>query len=211
MPFDGQSLQSSVIAQNTSTASKPGVSTVASSSVKITEQQTVNKINAPVERKKFTQPGLKLVTKSIGIKSILEPPKNAQMENQEALLPDLKEPFTHEQLMQVWNSFAVNLKKEKKDSLYATLTGSVPHLNSNYQITFDIANSAQGMDLEREKVNLLSHLRSNLKNYQIQFSYRISEKKQSFSADTKATFDKLADENPSLHKFRKLFNLDVDF
>ncbi|MBL7897060.1 MAG: hypothetical protein JNJ99_00905, partial [Crocinitomicaceae bacterium] len=47
--------------------------------------------------------------------------------------------------------------------------------------------------------------------YQIQFTYRISEKKQSFSADTKATFDKLADENPSLHKFRKLFNLDVDF
>lgn len=209
MPFEGQVLQTNAIASSAAVLNKVK-ELVSSSSVKLSEQP-VAKVNAPIERKKFTQPGLKLVTKSIGIKSILEPPKNTQMENQEALLPDLKEPFTHEQLLHVWNCFAVNLKKEKKDSLFATLTGSVPHLNSNYQITFDIANSAQGMDLEREKVNLLAHLRSNLKNYQIQFTYRISEKKQSFSADTKATFDKLADENPSLHKFRKLFNLDVDF
>jgi len=170
-----------------------------------------NKINAPIERKKFTQGGLKLVTKTIGIKSILEPPKNEQMENAEALLPDLAEHFTHAELMAVWNSYALNLRREKKDSLYATLTSSEPLLTSDFKISLEIANSAQAMDLEREKVHLLAHLRSSLRNYQISFVYKVSEKKQITATDSKSNFEKLAEDNPSLHKFRKLFNLDIDF
>lgn len=166
----------------------------------------------PVERKKLAQPGLKIVTKNVGIKSILDPPKNQQTENADALLPDLAENFTHAELMAVWKSYALNLQREKKNNLFSTLMGSEPIVSSDYQITLDIANSSQAKDLEVEKSTLLSHLRSQLKNYKIGFNYRISEKKQAIStADTKATFDKLAEDNPSLNKFRKLFNLDIDF
>ncbi|MBK7129451.1 MAG: hypothetical protein IPM74_06940 [Crocinitomicaceae bacterium] len=171
---------------------------------------TIN-TQASIDRKNTTQNGQHIVARTIGIKSILNPPKNKQMENEAALLPDLAEHFTHTDLMAVWNGYALNLRREKKDSLYATLTSSEPHLNSEFAITLDIANSAQALDLEREKVNLLAHLRSQLRNYKISFNYKISEKKQSFSTDTKSTFEKLAEENPSLHKFRKLFNLDIDF
>lgn len=164
-----------------------------------------------VERKKFTQPGLKIVSRNIGIKEILNPTKNKQVENEDALLPDLEEPFSMHELMAVWNAYALDLKREKKDSLYATLTGSEPILTSDYGITLEIANTAQAIDLEREKITLLAHLRSNLKNYSITFQYKISEKKQVTATDSKSNFERLAEDNPSLHKFRKLFNLDIDF
>lgn len=211
LPFDGQTSQQNAAAKPLPAQKTVGASPVANPTVTATVT-TVSKTAAPViERKKITQPGLKIVSKNVGIKSILDPPKNAQMENEEALLPDLAEPFTHAEMMAVWNSYALNLRREKKDSLYATLTASEPILNSSFQVTLEIANSAQAMDLEREKVNLLAHLRSQLKNYQITFHHKVSEKKQVMSTDTKATFEKLAEDNPSLHKFRKLFNLDIDF
>lgn len=113
--------------------------------------------------------------------------------------------------MNAWNRYALDLKREKKDKLYATLTGSNPHLSSDYQITLEIGNSALAIDLEKEKISLLSFLRQELRNYQIGFNYKISESKKFANTDSKSNFDKLAEENPSLHKFRKLFNLDIDF
>jgi hypothetical protein len=179
---------------------------VVNSAVKTTNSTTVT-----VERKKVILPGLNISTTALGIKSILDPPKNKQVENEDALLPDLAESFTHNELMAVWNAYALDLKREKKDKLYATLTGSSPVLTSDYKISLEISNTAQAIDLEKEKVNLLGHLRSQLKNYQISFNYKISETRKFANTDTKSTFEKLAEENPSLHKFRKLFNLDIDF
>ncbi|MBI3135592.1 MAG: hypothetical protein HYZ14_13020 [Bacteroidetes bacterium] len=186
-------------------------SPVSNAAVTVNPTTTV-KATVPVERKKIAQPGLKIVTKNVGIKSILDPPKNAQMENENALLPDLAENFTHSELMAVWKNYAMNLQREKKTSLATTLMSSEPIVSSDFQITLEIANSSQASDLEIEKSTLLGHLRSKLRNYQIGFNYKVSEKKQALStSDTKATFEKLAEDNPSLHKFRKLFNLDIDF
>lgn len=177
----------------------------------LTNTNSQAKTAVVTERKKVSLPGLKIATNNLGIKSILDPPKNKQVENADALLPDLAENFTHTELMKVWDNYVLDLKREKKDKLHATLTGSKPILTSDYQISLEISNSAQAIDLEREKVNLLAHLRSSLKNYQITFNYKISEAKKFSNTDTKSTFEKLAEENPSLHKFRKLFNLDIDF
>lgn len=175
-----------------------------------TNSQVATKPTQVIERKKVSLPGLKISTNNLGINSILNPPKK-QSDTLEAVLPDLAENFTHTELMAVWNSYALDLKREKKDKLYATLTGANPILTSDYQITLEISNSAQAIDLEKEKVNLLGHLRSSLKNYQITFNYKISAVQKFANTDTKSTFEKLAEENPSLHKFRKLFNLDIDF
>ena len=172
--------------------------------------QVATKPTQVIERKKVSMPGLKISTNNLGINSILNPPKK-QSDTLEAVLPDLAENFTHTELMAVWNSYALDLKREKKDKLYATLTGANPILTSDYQITLEISNSAQAIDLEKEKVNLLGHLRSSLKNYHITFNYKISAVQKFANTDTKSTFEKLAEENPSLHKFRKLFNLDIDF
>ena len=164
-----------------------------------------------VERKKFTQPAGKLSTTSPGIKTILDPPKNKLAENADALLPDLAEPFTHEQFKAAWNDYALNLKREMKDSLYATLMDSELSISSDYKILLEISNSAQANQLERERAGLLQHLRSKLRNNQIAFTYQVSEKLQSPLKDSKATFETLAAENPSLHKLRKMFNLDIDY
>jgi hypothetical protein len=175
-----------------------------------TNSQVATKPVQVVERKKVSLPGLKISTNNLGINSILNPPKK-QSDTLEATLPDLAENFTHAELMAVWNSYALDLKRERKDKLAATLTGASPILTSDYQITLEISNSAQAIDLEKEKVNLLGHLRSTLKNYQISFNYKVSTVQKFSNTDTKSTFEKLAEENPSLHKFRKLFNLDIDF
>jgi hypothetical protein len=163
-----------------------------------------------VERKKFSQPSGKLSTGSLGIKTILDPPKNKLAENADALLPDLAEPFTHEQFKAVWNDYALNFKREMKDSLYTTLTESSPVVSSDYKIQLELT-TFQASQLEREKAGLLQHLRSRLKNYQLSLHINISEKAQSPIKDNKATFETLATENPSLHKLRKLFNLDIDY
>jgi DNA polymerase III subunit gamma/tau len=163
-----------------------------------------------VERKKFSQPSGKLSTGSLGIKSILDPPKNKLAENADALLPDLAEPFTHEQFKAAWNDYALNFKREMKDSLYTTLTDSSPTVSSDYKIRLELT-TFQATQLEREKAGLLQHLRSKLKNYQLSLNISVIETAQSPIKDNKATFETLAAENPSLHKLRKLFNLDIDY
>ena len=186
MPFEGQGVKETI-------ASKPVVVEERQPSYAATENKSIVKKIEAVERKIISKPSAKLMTANIGIKDILSPPKNQQAENLEALLPDHAENFSIEQLKKVWHDYAIELKKAKKDSLYATLTGSELQVTSDYQITLEISNSAQAIDLEREKAGLLSFVRSELKNYQISFSYKISESK------TVNAFD------------RKLFNLDIDY
>ncbi|MBK6524722.1 MAG: hypothetical protein IPG07_03685 [Crocinitomicaceae bacterium] len=97
---------------------EPVAKTEASHQVHQTVSSTAQVAAKPtqvIERKKVSMPGLKISTNNIGINSILNPPKK-QSENLEAVLPDLAENFTHTELMAVWNSYALDLKREKKIS-----------------------------------------------------------------------------------------------
>jgi len=164
-----------------------------------------------VERKKFTAPTGILTTSNLGIKSILDPPKNKLADNQDALLPDIAENFSLEKLKQVWNDYALIVRSQKKDNLYTTLTNSELTMTPDYKIQLEISNSAAVFELEREKSGLLGYLRSNLKNYQLTFNHKVSVNESASPLNSRATFEKLSEENPALLKLQKMFNLDIDY
>ncbi len=123
----------------------------------------------------------------------------------------MSEQFTFEQLEHAWKTYALKVKREKKNNLFSTLNGASPKLASDYSITIDIKNSQQVTDLDKEKPELLGFLRHTLKNSAISLKYNVIEQTKASFVDNKAVFEKLTKENDSLNKFRKMFNLDIDF
>ncbi|UKN02109.1 hypothetical protein K6119_01085 [Paracrocinitomix mangrovi] len=166
---------------------------------------------AKPERKKLTQlSGKSLSSGNIGIKTILNP--RVKSEHEEAIgLKEMNEEYTAEQLEHLWKKYALEQKRNNRDSLYATLTSSEMIVASDHTITLKIQNSVQANELDTEKVDLIQYLRVHLKNTNINLVYEVKEKSVVNVMDSKSKFDKLAEENTSLHKFRKLFNLDIEY
>ena len=164
-----------------------------------------------VERKKVSHPSGKLSTNNIGIKATLNPRQKKKDAMHDSILEERNEEYTIEQLQRVWKEYALGVKRENKDSLYATLMQSDLNVDSSHVIHLKIKNSVQSTELDEEKGSLVRFLRVKLKNTNINLSYELDEQKKIEVLDSKTKFEKLAEENQSLHKFRKLFNLDIEF
>lgn len=163
-------------------------------------------------RKTVSHPSGKLVTANLGIKETLNPTRKKSVSAQEtSILPDIAEPFTFEELEYVWKEYSLSVKRERKDNLYSTLVTSQKTMTSDYKISLELVNLVQANDLDREKAAILDFLRKKLNNYSITLNYTITEVKKAQVLDNKGVFDKLAEDNTSLNKFRKLFNLDIEF
>ncbi len=200
LPFEGQ-----VTAKNTNatTATSPAAARP------INPRPTGGSSTAPV-RKIVAAPTGQLSTTNIGIKDTLNPVQKKSNGQSEEHLPDLAEPFTFEALEHVWKAYCLEVKRNKKDSLYSTLQSKMT-MSSDYQIQLELLNSVQAAEIEKEKVELLGFVRKQLRNYSIGLVYTIVEAPKTQILDSRGIYEKLAEENTSLDKFRKLFNLDVEF
>ncbi len=163
------------------------------------------------ERKTISRPTGKLMTTNIGIKETLNPTQKKTNSGQESVLSSEADDFTFEQLEHVWKEYSLGVKRERKDKLYSTLVSSKLSMNSDYQISLEIVNTVQANDLDREKGAILNFIRKKLNNYSIGLNYKLVEQTKKQVLDNKGLFDKMAEENSSLNKFRKLFNLDIEF
>lgn len=163
------------------------------------------------ERKKITQPTGNLLSTNIGIKSTLAPPKKSGDEEEDFVQEELSEVYSMDQLTHAWKEYALGIKRDKRDSLHATLVSSEMDVDSSNLITLKIKNSVQAAELDLEKGEIVRFLRSKLKNSSINLAYAVDEQAAVVQHDSKSKFDKLAEENSSLHKFRKLFNLDIEY
>ena len=161
------------------------------------------------ERKTISQPTGQLKSANIGIKETLNPTKKKGLDDDE-LLPESNENYTQEDFEKYWKDYAFELKKQNRDGLFTTLTRSKISVGSDHTITLNIKNH-QVSELETEKIGLLRHLRLNLKNTHINLVYKVEETESTSVLDSKSTFDRLAEENESLKKLRKMFNLDIEF
>ena len=85
------------------------------------------------------------------------------------------------------------------------------NIDSQHAINMFIHNTIQETELDLIKGDFVRFLRDKLQNTNIDLNYTITEKKSITVMDSKGTFEKLAEENSSLNKFRKLFNLDIEF
>jgi DNA polymerase-3 subunit gamma/tau len=120
-------------------------------------------------------------------------------------------PFNFEELQDVWASFS-RMRRQQNDSASEqlilnrtlTLNGTTIHL------TLD--NTLQVGFLNDVKQELLTYLRSELQNSQIQLEHTVTVqevKKMIYSSQDKYNY--LAEKNPALHELRKVLNLEVDY
>lgn len=152
--------------------------------------------------------------KTISISQSLRPDKKTedQGENNSSNLNQVQEEFTNEQFLACWNDYAIQLKILGKSTLHIALTKRIPEINSNFEITLTIDNKSQEQSLEREKQDLLEHLRTRLKNYNIQLKTVIAQGDDSaFLYTSKEKFKKMAEKNPNLLLLQKRLNLDIEF
>lgn len=94
------------------------------------------------------------------------------------------------------------------------LVNNEPQLNGAFAVHFQITNKIQKESLERIKSDLLKHIRKELNNWSITFSYEINEDKDENKENlysSKDRFKKMTEKNASLLKMQKLFNLDIEF
>jgi hypothetical protein len=77
-------------------------------------------------------------------------------------------------------------------------------------INITIKNSIALKEYETQKPELVKFLRTKLRNHSIDIKHSVLENAKVEHHDSKSKFMKLLNENQSLEKFRKLFNLDID-
>lgn len=200
LPFDGQDAKK--VADVKAPASKAAMKGPATNRPHNTSTTPVRKLAAA--------PTGQLSTTNIGIKDTLNPIDKKSNGLSDEHLPDLAEPFNIEALEHVWKAYCLEVKRNKKDSLYSTLQSKMT-MTSDYQIHLELLNSVQSAEIEKEKVELLGFIRKQLRNYQIGLHYVVVDAPKTQILDSRGIFEKLAEENTSLDKFRKLFNLDIEF
>ena len=153
-----------------------------------------------------------LTTSISGIRKKLND-QDEKVQKQEELLVSSNSKFSTHLLLEKWNKFAENKKKEGKMGLYTTLTKSSPILKNDFNVDFHLDSEVQKMDLQKETPYLLEYLRKELNNGSIQIHLHVSElENQKISQFTsRERFFQMAEKNPDLHLFKEEFDLDLEY
>ena len=121
--------------------------------------------------------------------------------------------FSQTLLEEKWNQFAELRKKEGKMGLHTSMTKTRPILNDDFSIEFIIDSEVQKIEFQTESQLLLDFLRSELKNGLIQLNLQIKESKSPKLTQLTSIerFFQMAEENPDLHNFKEVFDLDIEY
>ena len=121
--------------------------------------------------------------------------------------------FSQTLLEEKWNQFAELRKKEGKMGLHTSMTKTRPILNDDFSIEFIIDSEVQKIEFQTESQLLLDFLRSELKNGLIQLNLQITESKSPklTQLTSRERFFQMAEENPDLHNFKEVFDLDIEY
>ena len=116
------------------------------------------------------------------------------------------EDFTELELKEKWMGYVNQL--DDKPNLKSTLL-KIPKIENGYQLILQIDNSVQENNVKNIQPELVSWLRKELKNSNINLITKIEENKEGriiYTDDEK--YKEMVKKNPSLALFRKKFNLD---
>jgi DNA polymerase-3 subunit gamma/tau len=120
-------------------------------------------------------------------------------------------PFTKEEFLEVWSKYSSKMKGLNKMKLSALMDNYTPILKDNFCIELQVESKILVDELLHEKVDLMNHLRTKLKNFLITLETIIVDKPQEKKLYTsKDKYQHLLEKNPKLDDFRKIFNLDLD-
>lgn len=112
-------------------------------------------------------------------------------------------------LLRVWGEYALERKREGKNSLHATLAAHEPEVVGQSAIRFAIVNEVQEKYMREEKPTLLSHLRRALADPALQLDVVKQEVNVRPRYTKQDRFNIMAERNPALLKLRDALDLDL--
>ncbi|WP_044398392.1 DNA polymerase III subunit gamma/tau [Lacinutrix sp. Hel_I_90] len=120
-----------------------------------------------------------------------------------------REPFSQDELLDVWSTFVTRIEAEGKMNLAAILSIDTPTLKgTTIHLTFP--NATNKVEVERQSFDLLQYLRKHLKNYDIALEIEVDEEMQKkFAYTPEEKYEKLKEKNPNIELLRKTFDLDL--
>ncbi len=181
--------------------SEPGTEVIAQTTVE--ELVTTKPINIKPAAKRVS--GLSI--------SSLKAKKQHQINKIEVVLDEStmpKEVFTEEDMQKHWDDFVKKIDDNGRKILASNLSSDKPKLIDETTIWIELPNGTMKKEIEREKFDLMEHLRTKLNNHFIKLKITVNEevaKKFAFTPEEK--YQKLREKNPAIDILRKTFDLDL--
>jgi DNA polymerase-3 subunit gamma/tau len=119
-------------------------------------------------------------------------------------------PISEALLRRVWKEYALQRKREGRNSLHATLVAREPELAGPRVIAFAIVNEVQEKYLRDERPELLSHLRHELGDRGLDLridKQEVSDLRPRYTPKDRFTI--MAQKNPALLKLKDDLGLDL--
>ncbi|MCB0482067.1 MAG: hypothetical protein KDC83_11585 [Flavobacteriales bacterium] len=132
--------------------------------------------------------------------------------NEEEFSSRPKDDFDKAKLMEVWMKYIQLARKKNKASFITLLQTCEPQLGSNFLISVKLDNSVQESELNQEKSDFLSFLRSELNNWGVDLESSVRKKEEKVKYYTnRDQFDRMAELNPMLLELKKRLGFDPDY
>ena len=200
-PFTAKSAQSSKYVEKAHTPYKP------------LAQSTESKIQepppAPVKGKKTIAKNGSLPG-TISIKNSKSADEKEKSEESEDLTNKPANDFTQEQLNKTWHLVADKYKSD--NNLYITFTKHKPIKGKDNKIEFTVDNKIQKKEIEDRFMEFIPIIKENLNNYSIQLDIIVTKVESNQKPYTpKEKFNKMAEKNPALKKFKDQLGLEIDY
>ena len=175
-------------------------------STQVDKQETIQQpppIKEEVSSKKRVSA---LSLKSIQKKQQLTKEINARIPNQENLPT---EDFTQQQMITHWNAYTEIVKGQGKYNFLSHLTMNEPKLKDG-MIHLEFPNQTIKLEVERDKFELLTYMRKELQNYNVDLVIDVNELQvKRYAYTDKEKYEKLVKKNPNLEALRNAFELDI--
>lgn len=139
--------------------------------------------------------------------------KNGNFQEKDAL-KNLREPFTIEELQNLWFSYVESIKEEKPRMYLILSKKSFEFDNKNNLIKIGFISKVQQDEFEiRIKAELLDFLRKNLRNYSIEIESFVNEQpnndeKRPYTVEERYKY--LLQKNPLIEQLRKDFGMEIE-
>lgn len=115
---------------------------------------------------------------------------------------------SEEKLQKLWNAFVDKIEAEGQRILASNLHSDVPKLKERTIICIQLPNDTMKKEVEREKYELMEHLKKELNNHFLTLEITVNEeaiKKFAFTPEEK--YNKLREKNPVIDLLRQEFDL----
>ncbi|TCD29079.1 DNA polymerase III subunit gamma/tau [Pedobacter psychrodurus] len=124
---------------------------------------------------------------------------------------DAREAFSYDRLLEVWNVFTQKMKATDRINLFTILNNFAPTLLNPELIEISVESKTQEHLVQQESVELLNFLRNELRNFGVEVTYKLMERKiENRLYGNREKYDYLVAKNPKLDELRRRFNLDVN-